>query len=149
MIYDRTLTDVNNSKRIISEKVQKFIELTEEELEVLERGTITVNTLNRIENKQAEIKSLLNDMGYFNTPVTNKTWKYSDIFSQNDLERLVNNNLSLKDAFYVLADSPTDAIAKYHYKEINSIEKILFDISQNISYTKDKYRRCGNFNCGG
>lgn len=149
MIYNRTLSDVTSAKKIREEKVKKFIQLTDDEITTLERGTITINTLNRIENKQAEIKAILDDMGYFNTPVINKTWTYNDIFSETDLQRLVDNNIALRNAFYALTDSPQNAIAKYHYVEINSLEKILFDISSNIEYTISKYRRCGTFNCGG
>ena len=69
MIYNRTATDVSLAKRLRAEKVQKFIELTDDEVQTLERGTITINTLNRIEDKQAEIKAMLDDMGYLNPPV--------------------------------------------------------------------------------
>ncbi len=143
------MSDVNEAKKIISEKVQNFIGLTDEETEVLERGTITINTLNRIENKQDEIKTALNDMGYFNTPIVNKTWQYNDVFDENNFKRIVDNNMILREAFYALSDSPQNAIIKYHYSEINALEKILFDVSKNMDYTINEYRRCGNFNCGG
>ena len=56
---------------------------------------------------------------------------------------------SLENAFYALKDSPVNAIGKYHYSEFNSLERILLDIFTNIEYTISRYRRCGNFNCGG
>lgn len=148
MIFDRTSTDVSLAKRIREDKVKKFLELTQEDIDILEKGTITINTLNRIENKQAEIKQMLNDMGYFNTPVINKIWSMNDIFMDADLQRLVENNISLRNAFYALNSSPQNAIAKYHYAEINALENILFDISNNIEYTINAYRECGTFNCG-
>lgn len=149
MIYDRTYSDVKNAKNIVSEKVQKFIDLTEDEIATLERGTITVNTLNRIENKQAEIKTALDNMGYYNAPVVNKTWQKEDIFNGADLQRIVNNNSALRNSFFALENSPENAIARYYYQEINALERILLDISTNIEYTIQKYRRCGTFNCGG
>jgi galactose-1-phosphate uridylyltransferase len=149
VIYDRTASDVASAKKMRLEKVQKFIDLTDEEVETLERGLLTINTLNRIENKQAEIKAMLDNMGYFNTPVINKTWTVNDIFTADDLQRIVDNNTALRAAFYAMNDSPKNAIAKYYYEEFNSLEKILFDISSNIEYTVSKYRRCGTFNCGG
>lgn len=148
MIFDRTSADVNNARKIREEKIKKFIELNESEYNTLERGTITINTLNRIENKQAEVKTRLNDMGYFNAPIINKTWNYVDVFTEEDFERIVKNNSILRNSFYALKDSPVDAIAKYHYSEINAIEKILLDISSNIEYTINKYRRCGKYYCG-
>lgn len=149
MIFDRTSADVLAAKNIRADKVQKFIELTDEDIQVLERGMVTINTLNRIESKQAEIKTILNDMGYFNTPIVNKMWEYNDIFAEADLQRLVDNNASLRRAFYVLSDSPRDAIAKYHYIEFNALEKILVDISENIDFAKSQYRECGAIECGG
>jgi uncharacterized protein YdeI (YjbR/CyaY-like superfamily) len=149
MIYNRTATDVSLAKRLRAEKVQKFIELTDDEVQTLERGTITINTLNRIEDKQAEIKAMLDDMGYLNTPVINKTWTLNDIFTADDFQRIIDNNIALRAAFYALRDSPKNAIAKYYYEEFNALEKILFDISCNIEYAVSKYRRCGTFNCGG
>lgn len=149
MIYDRTASDVASAKKMRLEKVQKFIDLTDEEVETLERGLLTINTLNRIENKQAEIKAMLDNMGYFNTPVINKTWTLNDIFTADDFQRIIDNNIALRAAFYALSDSPKNAIAKYYYEEFNSLEKILFDISSNIEYAVSKYRRCGTFNCGG
>lgn len=149
MIYDRTISDVNSAKKIIKEKVQNNLILSEIDIKTLERGTITIHTINRIENKQAEIKAKMDEMGYFNTHITNKTWTYNDIFTETDFQRIVDNNLSLRKAFYASSYSPKDAIAKYHYEEINALEKILFDISENIEYTISKYQRCGTFNCGG
>lgn len=149
MITDRTQFDVKNAKSIIEEKVKKFIELTSAEEKTLERGTVTINTINRIEDKQAEIQEILNDMGYWNVSIFNKKWNFGDVFRQSDLDRIVENNSMLRSAFYALKDSPVNAIGKYHYSEFNSLERILLDIFTNIEYTISKYRRCGNFNCGG
>lgn len=149
MITDRTQFDVKRAKGIIEEKVKKFIELTSAEEKTLERGTVTINTINRIEDKQAEIQEILNDMGYWNVSILNKKWNLGDVFRQSDLDRIVENNSMLRSAFYALKDSPVNAIGKYHYSEFNSLERILLDIFTNIEYTISRYRRCGNFNCGG
>lgn len=149
MIYDRTREDVIDAKEIYLNKVTKGKTLTEEDIQTLERGMITVNTINRIEDKQAELKDKLDDMGYLNTPIVNKSWSKEDIFIETDLERLCDNNKALHDAFYALKNSPLDAVPEYYYTEINALEKILLDISDNIEYTIENYRYCGNFVCGG
>ena len=59
MIFDRTQNDVDTAILIRSEKVQNFETLTESEIATLEKGTLTINTLNRIENKQSELKNLV------------------------------------------------------------------------------------------
>ena len=67
MIFNRTEADVTEAKRIILEKVQKFLTLSNTEIETLEKGCLTINTLNRIENEQRRLNEVLNDMGYWNT----------------------------------------------------------------------------------
>ena len=149
MIFDRTADDVENAKKIISEKVQKFETLTAEETETLERGTVTIYTLNRVENKQQELYQALNGMGYYNNLVETKTWTYSQVFDEDDLKRIVNNNVKLRKSFYALSTSPRNAIAKYRFDEFNALEKVLNDVSENIEFTVNNYVECGSIECGG
>ena len=61
MIFDRTQNDVDTAILLRDTKVKKFETLTESEIATLEKGTLTINTLNRIENKQEEfVKTILN-----------------------------------------------------------------------------------------
>lgn len=148
MIYDRTSEDVRSAQEIISEKVKSFVELTDGEVETLERGTITINTLNRIENKQSELKTLFNNAGYWNTNILNKNWTFNDIFDASDFERILNNLDVLRTAFYEYTSTPNTPNAVYDYKVINDIEKILFDLEEMVDDMESKYRECGTFECG-
>lgn len=148
MIYDRTQTDVTEAVRIRNEKVQSFQELTESEVETLEKGTLTTNTLNRIEDKQAELKALFNEMGYWNTPITNKTWDYTQIFDETEFQRIIGNTDILRQAFFVYSDTPETPPAAYHFEDINALEKILYDLDVMINDVKSLYRECGTFECG-
>ena len=74
MIFDRTQNDVDTAILLRDTKVKKFETLTESEIATLEKGMLTINTLNRIETKQRRIKKSFYAMGYWNTPTTNKTW---------------------------------------------------------------------------
>lgn len=147
MIYNRTSEDVSLSKTY-REKLQNGETLSESQIATLERGTMTINTLNRIEEKQAELKGLLNDMGYWNTNITNKSWGYSDIFSKTEFQRIINNLNTLRNAFFVFSDTPKTPPISFHYEDINSLEKILFDIDVMINDVKSRYRECGTFECG-
>lgn len=147
MIYDRTETDVNNAV-LLRKKLQLGLELSEAETSAIERGTITINTLNRIENKQDELKILLNSAGYFNTPIINKNWTYSDIFDNQNFQRLIDNLNILRNAFFVYADTPKTPSVSYHFEDINSLEKILEDIETMIADMRSRYRQCGTFQCG-
>ena len=148
MIFDRTAADVAKAQSIRLNKVQKGIELTAEDIETLERGTITINTLNRIESKQTILKNLMNSAGYYNTPVINKTWEYTDIFERNDFQRILDNCNVLKKAFFERKGTPTTPDISFDFETINSLEKIIFDLDIMINDVKSCYRQCGTFQCG-
>ena len=148
MIFDRTQNDVDTAILIRNTKVKKFEELTENDINYLERGTLTINTLNRIESKQEELKNLFNDMGYWNTPITNKVWGEDDIFNVDDFQRIIDNTNVLRNAFFVYKDTPNTPPISYHYNDINALEKILYNLDVMINDVKSYYRECGTFESG-
>ena len=148
MIFDRTQNDVNIALEIRENKVQNFQELTEQEIEILEKGMFTINTLNRIEEKQTELKNLINDMGYMNTPTENKTWGVQDIFDATEFSRIVNNINILRRAFFVYSNTPETPAVSYYFEDVNAYEKILHDLDVMINDVKSRYKRCGTFRCG-
>ena len=148
MIFDRTQNDVDTAIRLRREKVQKFQALTESEIATLEKGTLTINTLNRIENKQDELKNLFNDMGYWNTPMLNKVWGENDIFNVDAFQRILDNTNVLRNAFFEYKGTPNTPPVSYHYNDINALEKILFDLDVMINDVKSLYRECGTFESG-
>lgn len=148
MITDRTQADVDNAAQIRDNFVKKFKPLTDEQITALERGTMTVNTLNRIENKQAELKNLLNGIGYWNTKIANKEWTAGDIFTKDDFQRIIDNENTLRGAFFTYASTPATPSISFHYSDINDLEKVLFDLDVMINDVKSNYRECGGFECG-
>ena len=148
MIFDRTRNDVDTAIRLRKEKVQNFQELTENEIAILEKGMLTINTLNRIEEKQEDLKGILNDMGYWNTPITNKVWGENDIFNVVDFQRILDNTNVLRQAFFVYKDTPNTPPISYYWDDINALEKILYDLDAMINDVKSNYRECGTFECG-
>jgi hypothetical protein len=148
LVYNRTAQDVENAKKIRSEKVQKSETLTASDIETLEKGTITINTLNRIEDKQDELRTILNNMGYWNTPVFSKNWDYTQIFDKAEFERILKNLDILRNAFYVYSDTPKTPKVSYKFDDINAIEKILYDLEKMTNYVKNNYRECGDIECG-
>lgn len=148
MIFNRTQNDVDTAILLRREKVQAFQELTEHEIATLEKGTLTINTLNRIESKQDELKNLFNDMGYWNTPITNKVWGENDIFNVVDFQRIIDNTNVLRNAFFVYMDTPKTPNVSYYWQDINALEKILYDLDVMINDVKSHYRECGTFESG-
>jgi hypothetical protein len=149
MIFDRKQIDVDTAIRLINEKVKTFQELSENEIKTLEKGTLTINTLNRIENMQEVLKGLFEEMGYFNTPISVKKWQYSDIFKIEDFDRILNNLKLLKDAFFIFENTPDIPDNNYRkFQTINAVEKILYDLDVMINDVKSYYLECGTFECG-
>lgn len=149
MIFDRTMEDVLAAISVRADKVQKGEELTAEDIDTLERGLLTIHTLNRIENKQSELKNILVDMGYHVTNLSHSLWDDTGTFKQEDFDRILTNNQKLKDAFFVYSDTPTVSSNNYRlFSVINEVEKILDDIEQMIDDVISNYRRCGLAVCG-
>lgn len=148
MIFDRTQADVDKAIELRANKVKKFIPLSEEEIAAMNRGAFTLDTMNRIEEKQEELKNLLNGLGYFNTDIITKTWTAQNRFDSSDLQRIFSNTQRLKEAFFEYPDTPKTPAAKYHFENINAVEKILNDLDLMISEVESYYRECGTFECG-
>ena len=148
MIFDRTQNDVDTAILLRDTKVKKFETLTESDIATLEKGTITINTLNRIENKQNELKNLFNETGYWNTPITNKTWGENDIFNVDNFQRILDNTNILRQAFFVYKVTPNTPPISFYWNDINALEKILYDLDVMINDVKSLYRECGTFECG-
>ncbi len=148
MIYDRTQADVDAAIVLRETKIKVFQSLTASEIETLERGTLTINTLNRIETKQKELQELLNGIGYWDINIINKEWNETQVFDETEFNRIVNNVNVLRSAFFAYADTPTQPKAVYHFDSINSLEKILYDLGEMIDDVKEFYNECGNFQCG-
>lgn len=144
MIFDRTQSDIDAALSV-REKLQSGYDLTDEEIEVLEKGTFTINTISRILNKQQELKTLLNEMGYYGIKINIPS---GDIFDIDDFKSLVENADSLRKSFFAFANTPNSPQLKYHFSNINDLEKILFDVGEMVSLVKSKYRQCGTFACG-
>lgn len=129
MIFDRNQSDVDAAINLRGTKVKKFIELTSAEITQIERGTITHNTLNRIENMQRLLYNLLNGYAY-KIDITNKTnWTTSDKFTIDDFNRILNNTKALYNRFYAFSDTPKPPDNLFSWQGANSVEKILYDIN--------------------
>lgn len=148
LVFNRTQRDVDEARHIRRDFVQKGLAVNEDQREQLERGTLTVNTLNRIETAQEELSNMLNSMGYHGLDIQNQKWDEYGIFRQKDFSRLLINLEILKKSFFVFWHTPTVPDLKYYYRNINDIEKILYDLFDMAGEVKSRYRICGTFSCG-
>ena len=140
MIFDRTQSDVDSAKNIRETKLKKFSTLSDSDILVLEKGFFTFNTINR--------KQLLNTLGYLNISIVNKTWALGDDFSESDFQRIIDNENLLRESFFVYSYTPDTPGISFYFEDINSLEKILYDIENMVDDVKNNYRICGTFECG-
>jgi hypothetical protein len=148
VIFNRTKNDVENALKIRDEKIKTFQELTDDDIEVLERGFFTLNSIQRIQEKQEDLKGLFAEIGYYNTPIIIKEFDDTMFFSEADFQQLINNVNVLRNAFFAFSSTPKTPPISYHYDDINALEKILYDLDVMINYVKSLYAECGNVECG-
>ena len=160
LVYDRTEDDVTSSAAIRStyQALGNWPGLTTAERAQLERGTLTYNTLNRVEQAVKTLAAALTSAGYpvEVTPVLkgskseDREWQEGDIVRRAQWAAYLDNVQKLRDAYYTLAETgelpkPED---KLGYVGANNIEKVLADIDLLIGWMKSSYRRCGAFRAG-
>ena len=150
MIFNRTQEDVNNAIKIREEKIKKFISLTDEELAILERGIITINTLNRIEDKQEELKNLFEEAGY-NLDLIIKKWEVKDFFTELDWQNWFDNFQTIKENIPLydnMPEIPNATNLKIDYKIMNDIEKFLYLVEEFYEKIKSMYVYSGTIYSG-
>lgn len=160
LIYDRTESDETASAAIRKsyQTLGNWSGLTDAERAQLERGTLTYNTLNRVESAVKTLAAALTSAGYpvEITPVLkgskaeDREWQEGDIVRRAQWTTFLDNVQKLRDAYYTLAETgqlpkPED---KLGYVGANTIEKVLTDIDLLIDCMKSSYRRCGTFRAG-
>lgn len=143
-IYDRTQSDVD---RVI-ELNRKYIgrTITNEEKEEWSgslKGAINVSDLNRIEGNIYAISEFLN------ASVASKTWTLNEIPRVSDYQRIRGNVESLRNAWFVLPDTPpTPQQPLNTYQKWNDIEHILHDLNYTYQKTVENYNYCGEIYAG-
>lgn len=146
MIFNRTQTDIEDAIAA-RQKLQRGEDLTEADVNALERGTLSISTLNRIEWKAEELKQTLAQMSYF-ADFDSAEWNAGDVFFAEDFGKILKNIQSLRNAFYVYRETPQTPDALTDYKTINAVEKILYDLEKMIADVIANYKRCGATVCG-
>lgn len=148
IIYDRTATDVSLAKEIIENVIKNEQEPNEEQLETLSRGTITLDTIQRIQKNQAELSKLFFDSFYFGEEVIKKEFSENDIFNDFDLQNIIGNCHILAKRFFVYQTTPDNIKAQYTYESTNGIEKIIYDLNKNYNFMLSNQKECDTFFCG-
>lgn len=152
LIYDRAESDIlaASAIRATHQALKNWAELTDVEKAQLERGTLTYNTLNRVQSAVSALSAELTAAGYIHSVDIHADWANGDVMKLSDWAQYLANVQALRDAFYTLAETGElpAATDKLGWQGANTIEKILADIDLLIGWMKSSYRRCGTFNSG-
>lgn len=139
----------------MSEWLEPVIDRTQEDVnQVLnginnDKGAFLSSVANRIEGNTEYICDLLNSNGYY-VSVETKRWNREDIPNINEINRMKNNLEKLKQSFYIYNTTPSTDNSKIslNFRDINNMEKILFDIDEIIQKLYKSYKYSDTFYSG-
>lgn len=137
MIYNRTYIDIINAKKIFTNKIQNFIELTDNEQSIIDKAFFNVRAINRITEKINEIWDIIilyggtkaesddvrewNDQEIFNiVNFINIRQNIADLITQIGALNFIDVSV-YENAYNILTD-------EYVYTNLNNLEKLLSDI---------------------
>ena len=83
-----------------------------------------------------------------NVNIENKSWDETEIFDEKSFQRILDKLNVLKNSFCVYSNTPLVPKVSYHFQDINSIEKILFDLEELYNKTLKSFVYCGITQCG-
>lgn len=148
LIFDRTEADIEQARSIINEKIKKFLATTEEEERIVERGVFLPSTVQRIEDCEKQLFVLIKELAYYGEEPDTKEWVLGDIFSEGDMSRIIENGELLRESFFTYSTTPTKAFPQYDYKNLNKIEKLLYDLFSIVEYIEENSKECDTFYSG-
>jgi hypothetical protein len=137
MIYNRTYIDIINARKIFSSKIQKFLQLTDDEQNTVDKAFFNLKAINRITEKINQI--WVEIVNYGGTKIQNadvREWtdqEFFDIVNFSNIRQNIADILSQL-SFLEFVDIPTYQSAynkltdDYIYTNINNLEKLLYDI---------------------
>lgn len=146
MITDRTQQDVDRAKFLAT---KDWHDMTEEErAEWLSpmKGTYNYTDLNRVETAVQYLTGELNKYGYLSTRPTTRSWSMTDLPSEADFERYLNNVVLIRNALTVWKTTPsvpTD-MKRFDHNKANDLEQILVDVDRLLNYMKDAWFYAGD-----
>lgn len=123
-IYNRSQNDIEKLKSYREIGYQNLT--SEQQLEWLSGmiGALNTKDLNRIENNIQTIADLLDIKGLsFKT-----NWNYTDFVKISDERRIIDNLNKAKERYIFEIEREDIQLPLNHYKKINSIEKLIFDM---------------------
>jgi hypothetical protein len=147
MIFDRTYADIVNAKRIFSDKVQKFISLSESEQAIVDKAFFNLTALNRITSKISEIwVSVAGRGGEIIENSNVRVWNEQEIFKASnfvEIRQNIGEVIEQLDFLQINTEQLKNDYAKingdYTYTNLNNLEKMLFDLGEILAKEEVKW----------
>lgn len=142
MIFDRTQEDVDYARKNPSDA--KYL-----------KGTLNYIDLNRIEKKYIEIVNKMKLLGENVTinPIKtftseNDEWKMTDLISIEKINQIRQNVYILQQETQVEVNLNIEFTNNLNYKQLNNLEKILYEIDEAINRVISTFVYAGTIYCG-
>lgn len=111
------------------------------------KGCLNLLDLNRIESNIAFLAEKMESFSY-SPNIHGKQWGNTDIPTQNDMSRIIENIRSLIGAFYSPDNPPSLPATMLSHNDINAIEENLYLIKQLLDVMQTSFKKVGTIKSG-
>ena len=140
-VYDRTLSDVDEAIRVLTE-LKNGGNGAVSEL----KGCFNATDMNRIEGNIRYLADTLTTLYYF-TSVTTKSWGKEGLPTVTDINRLMQNVKNIRASYYQPTGMPTLPSNLTTFTEVNNLERSLSKYKSYLDNMINSFRECGTFEC--
>ena len=138
-IFDRTQADIDFA-------LQKIEEWKTNPSGVYNlKGCFNAKDMNRIENNIRYLSDTLSELYYFST-VTTKTWDSSGLPTTSDIERLIQNALTIISS--ICEDTPELPTTLLTFEDVNCLELNINKLKMILDDMSASFLECDTFECG-
>lgn len=151
VLQDEGTAYVNNDEFVLEDDAAVYVENGVFTLDVEDvydlKGCLNLSDLNRIEGNIAYLTEKMEQFTY-SPNIHGKKWAISDMPTQDDMLRIVQNIRSLISAFYSPSNPPFLPTTMVSYADINAIEENLYLIKEILDCMQSSFKRVGTMKCG-
>lgn len=139
-IFDRTQADIDFARQ----KIREWKSSGDRNTTNL-KGCFNVSDINRIENNIQFLSDNLSELYYFST-VTTKTWDKSGLPTVDDINRLIQNTLTIISS--ICEDTPELPTTLLTIEDVNCLELNINKLKMILDNMTASFLECDTFECG-
>lgn len=147
LITDRTQTDVDTAKALVSIGWQKMTAAERVTMLTALKGSYNFTDYNRCGAAIQYLADLLNGYGYSVIVEARTNWAHGEEPNNTERAAYMADFQTLKDAFYGTQEIPS-VWGNLTIEEVNNVELLLLEITTYIGWMVAGFRKCGTFKSG-